>query len=466
MRDCAGEPIRRPILVVAYYFPPFHSAGVSIRIVKFLKYLPGLGWRPLVLTVDDRREYEHLRRGGSAELLEDLPPQVAIHRTGSGEVSAALLERGRAMRKRGGPARAAIDALRRLRNLATRWLLIPDEQLPWLPSAVRAGWRVIRRERPAAILVTCPPHSAALAGIILKRLTRIPLVLDFRDDWVDTPWFRARPRPVRLINRWLERRAVGAADRVVLVTPASLEAFVRRYPRLSRDRFACIPNGVDLADFDGAGGAAESPPARPLLDAEDGCFTIVHAGLLTVAADWRRSPYGFFRALARIRDADPRVYRCLRVVFTGALPREYREQAAGCGVGDIVQEAGYVPRPAFVALLRRADLLLAINYEGFETLVPGKLYEYWAAGSAPILLLSVPGAAQALVDGHGLGRTLAPDNSEGIADAVVAWCRQAQSGQPACISRDGLEAFDRARLAAHLAGILDEVAPARPPRAE
>ena len=466
MRDCAGEPIRRPILVVAYYFPPFHSAGVSIRIVKFLKYLPDLGWHPLVLTVDDRQEYEHLRRGGSAEMLEDLPPQVAIHRTGSGEPSAALLERGRAMRKRGGLARAVIDALRGLRDLATRWLLIPDEQLPWLLSAVRAGWRLARREQPAAILVTCPPHSAALAGIILKRLTGIPLVLDFRDDWVDTPWFQAKPQAVRLINRWLERRAVGAADRVVLVTPASLEAFVRRYPRLPRDRFACIPNGVDLADFDRVGDVAEAAPARPVPDAADRCFTIVHAGLLTVAADWRRSPYGFFRALARIREADPGVYRRLRVVFTGELPGEYRAQAAACGVGDIVQEAGYVPRPAFVALLRRASLLLAINYEGFETLIPGKLYEYWAAGSAPILLLSVPGAAQALVDGHGLGRTLAPDDSEGIADAVVAWCRQALAGQPARISRDGLKAFDRARLAAHLAEILDEVARARLPRAE
>ena len=41
---------KRNILVIAYYFPPMGMSGVQ-RTLKFVKYLPQFGWKPIVLTV-------------------------------------------------------------------------------------------------------------------------------------------------------------------------------------------------------------------------------------------------------------------------------------------------------------------------------------------------------------------------------------------------------------------------------
>ena len=38
----------RKVLMLSYVFPPFFSVGGSIRVVKFVKYLPALGWLPMV----------------------------------------------------------------------------------------------------------------------------------------------------------------------------------------------------------------------------------------------------------------------------------------------------------------------------------------------------------------------------------------------------------------------------------
>ena len=48
----------RNLLMLAYVFPPFFSIGGSIRVVKFIKYLCPLGWRPVVLTIGNKKEYE------------------------------------------------------------------------------------------------------------------------------------------------------------------------------------------------------------------------------------------------------------------------------------------------------------------------------------------------------------------------------------------------------------------------
>ncbi|GIK62370.1 MAG: hypothetical protein BroJett018_01640 [Chloroflexota bacterium] len=441
-----SEKRLRKLLVIAYIFPPFFSVGGSIRVVKFLKYLPSLSWKPYVLTVDDSREYKSLRREGSEELLSDLPSEVVVCRAVAGEASSSLLEKGRAAREKSKFFKLVINTLRDIRDWVTRWLLVPDENITWLPFAVRQGRKIIKENEIDAIFVTCPPHSAAVIGAVLKRLSRRPLVLDFRDDWVDTPWQAERPAFVRRINKWLERFAVSSASKVVLVTPVSHAAFEKRYPR-QKDKMVYIPNGVDLADYAYLDNAPQPTFA--------GKFTIVHAGLLTVAADWNRDPKAFFQALVNIRQAHPEIGDNMRMVFTGELPPEYKAYVTEMGLEGMVEEAGYLPRPEFATLLRNADLLLTINYAGFSTLIPGKIYEYWAVSGPPIMLLSEPGAAHQLIQQYKLGVALKQDDTAGIQQAIMEYYQQRADGQPVRITRDGIDNFARVKLAEKLAGALD-----------
>ena len=42
-------PTRRRVLMLAYYFPPYGGGGVQ-RALKQVKYLPGEGFDPIVVT--------------------------------------------------------------------------------------------------------------------------------------------------------------------------------------------------------------------------------------------------------------------------------------------------------------------------------------------------------------------------------------------------------------------------------
>jgi glycosyltransferase involved in cell wall biosynthesis len=145
-------------------------------------------------------------------------------------------------------------------------------------------------------------------------------------------------------------------------------------------------------------------------------------------------------------------------LFTGRLPENTRKGIAAFGLEGLTQELGDLPAHELVRLFRQAGLLLAINYDGWETIIPGKLYEYWAAGGPPVLLLSGPGAARDLVENHGLGISVDADDTDAIARAIWKVYCLYEAGQPLRLSRAGIEAFDRRRLAARLAQLLDRVA--------
>jgi glycosyltransferase involved in cell wall biosynthesis len=442
----------RNVLMLAYVFPPFFSVGGSIRAVKFAKYLPACGWRPVVLTIDDRQETTSQRCEGSAALLNDIPPEARIYRTRSGEPSAQLQQKGRAARERSRLAAIVVNALSWLRRMSYRYVLLPDAHITWLPTALRHGRRIVREEQIEVIWATCPPHSTAVIAAALKWLTHRPLILDYRDDWIDTPWFRTKPRLSRWLERRLEQWAVHRADRVVCVTTASRAAFVTRYSHLPADKFVLIPNGCDLEDF-AAARSSETPPHDT--------FNIVHAGLLSVDQGWHRSPEALFAALRNIARDQPDIGRRLRVTFTGHLPDLYRRSLADDALKQIVQEAGFLPHDQFVRLLCSADLLLTINYDGFGTLIPGKIYEYWAVGRAPILLLDGEGAAQRFVQAHSLGLCVQPDDIDGIASAILHVYRCREAGTPLRTDTTDLPRYDRKVLTRELASLLGQVSPAK-----
>jgi len=436
----------RKVLMLANHFPPFGSVGGSIRVVKFIKYLPALGWLPVVLTIDDSREYDTQRKRGSEALLQDIPKQVKIHRTTAGEPSVELLERGRKARRQNWLAAVIVNLLSAARRWASAYLLLPDANITWLPFALKMGRQIVNREGIDVIFATCPPHSATLIGAVLKRLTGKPLILDFRDDWIDTPWHCSKPWLIRRIERCLEKWAVKAADRVILVTEWSKSAFVARYPRELKDKFVFIPNGCDLDDY----AILERIPDKP----RDSQFTIVHAGLLSASKGWKRSPEEFFQALRRLRQQHPELAAKLTVAFTGHLPEGYRQMVEVMGLSSVVKEVGHLPRDEFVRFMKAADFLLAINYDDWSTVIPGKIYEYWAVGGPPILLLSCRGAAQSLVEQHELGITAPPYDVEAIQHAVLNIYRRREMGDPMQVNMAGIEEYDRKVLTKKLAQTL------------
>src|SRR5690606_33567275 len=114
---------------------------------------------------------------------------------------------------------------------------------------VREALRVHDNTRPKVVIATGPPFHSFVAGVLLSRMWRVPLVLDYRDEWTECPF------PfVQLGNadHFWERRVNAHADRIVLVTQSQLEHHARAFPNAfanaSRERMVVIPNGWEPAE--------------------------------------------------------------------------------------------------------------------------------------------------------------------------------------------------------------------------
>ena len=71
----SGAPPELSVLVIAYYFPPMGLSGVQ-RTMKFVKYLPECGWRPIVLTAGETPYYAR-----DESLMEELDPLIQAGQT-------------------------------------------------------------------------------------------------------------------------------------------------------------------------------------------------------------------------------------------------------------------------------------------------------------------------------------------------------------------------------------------------
>jgi glycosyltransferase involved in cell wall biosynthesis len=410
----------RKVLVVAYYFPPVGGGGVQ-RTLKAVKYLPTNGWQPIVLSARPPARYPQ-----DPSLTAEIPSQTSVIRT------RAFLAPG--------------WLPWRIRHLVTRWLLLVDEQIGWLPFAVRQGQTMTQRDDISAIYTTSAPITAHLIGLRLKRLTGLPWIADWRDPWIGnfsasfaTPWHE------QLAAR-LERQIVHAADRSTVVSEPMRQALLARYPDLAPERVLTLPNGFDPSDFQGV---------QPL-GQESGRMVIVYSGSFY---GQRQSPRPFLLGLDAALATDPNQRQTLRVRFvgnTGALTMRLVEEL---GLDDVVKFTGYLPHRESIGHLLGADLLLVVigDGPGSEAVFTGKIFEYLASGR-PILALTPAGAAADLLVETGAATIVTPEDVPAIARQILALHQCWRTGQlhsaadPTAFAR-----FDRRQLTARLAQTLNQI---------
>jgi hypothetical protein len=407
------------VLVLAYYFPPLGGAGVQ-RALKFVRYLPQNGWLPTVITTRSRAYPAH-----DESLLEEVPADVRVVRVWEFRVLARL---------------AVLLHQLRLRPLywVASW---PDEEGTWAVGAFLAALREVRRTRPAAILSTSAPFSAHLAALALHRLTGIPWVADFRDEWSANPAAGAQPAWRRRLNRRCERAiARHAADVVVVADHFEIDGV-----RPDSARRTTIPNGVDREDLEGAVGVT----------LDSGMFRISHVGTLYGPQDLREVTAALGRLVAAGTVDVGRV--ALRIVGNVWL------RGFAGSVAVRLEQTGYVEHPRALGEMRAADVLLLYVDPGSRAMT-GKLYEYLAS-ERPILCVTRPDTlAWELVSAWDAGVCVDPRDGPGLDAALTElygrWCRDALAAVDGARARV-LDEYSREALTRRLAVVLTHAAEAR-----
>lgn len=443
-------PACRRVLVVTARFPPDGAVG-NLRTLRLLKHLAEAGTDQEVLTI-----HPSTYRPGTVidtARLAQVPPGVRVTHAPAPRPVARLTAALRSLRPK--PARsegrtagssgrpsAPIGrkrGLRRLQQAVTAALTLPDPEVSWILPAVLAGLRRGKAAPPDVIYSSGPPFSGHVVASILSALLKRPWVADFRDPWARAPWREDRFEFERRAWGIFERFVVTRADAVLFVTQANRDDFAEHYGETIARSFHVVPNGCDLADFDGLVPGPE--PDR---------FVLLHAGSLYGARD----PSPLFRAVATSiasGDIDPARFRIRLVGRIGISGVDLRQLVRQLGLTEVVEFVPHVPRAQVLQQMVDASALLIVQ-PVTKVSVPGKLYEYLAA-RRPILALAEPsGETAAVLRQTPAGIVVSPDDEDGLRQALatlVKGGRRRIESDPAI--------YDGALRAAEIAAILHTV---------
>lgn len=451
----------RTVLMLSYRFAPQGGAG-SLRTTKFARYLPALGWRPIVHTVANPHW------GVWDDVLNsEVPPEAVVYRSrtiepeGAGERAGEQLI-GTAARAVSGSLAARIRrALGALRRQLRVFVLIPDRQAAWIPWAIVRTLIIARRHRPEVLYSSSPPHSAQVAALAVKRLTGLPWVVDFRDLWMQSihrqELYRRRWR--QALETAMERAVVRHADRIIVTTEPNREELARKYG--VGDKVTVIPNGYDAADF-------ARPAVRPA-DVDASCFNMTMTGQVVKLVDMRP----FFHALAQSIARAPALGERLRVRLIGSDPAPYADLIRDLGLTANVRYVPYMPHEQVLQYVRASNVLFLCHIPDWISAgakMSVKLFEYFAAERAILAMTSADSLTAGLLRDAGVGVLVAPDDVAAITGAVLDLFSQWERGTLDVRAVDGfLARFERGHLTTRLAALFDDArshrAPAQTPTA-
>lgn len=365
----------KKVLIVSYYWPPAGGPG-SIRVVKFARYLPRWGWKPVILTVQ-KGEFPYNDPGLADDLSTDLNiyrvktlDPFAIYKNFSGKKADEALPVGLLTHQNTNNKEKLAAWIRAL-------FFIPDARVGWVPFAVQKGLKIIHDEKINLVFTSSPPHSLQLIGLILKEKTKLPWIADLRDPWTDIRFYQYIRRPfcTEKIDQFFEKKVLNSADHLITVSP-SLASQFREKGRMQEDsKISVLPNGFDEADY------------VNLSIKKTSKFQIIHAGNLLD----HQNPDVLWQSLQRLSQEIPDFKKELKIRFIGRIHKTVAETLQQFGLTDNVEVQPFMPHRLLLQEILNAAVLLVVipNVENNKGIVTGKLFEYIGSGR-PILVIGPP----------------------------------------------------------------------------
>jgi len=275
-----------------------------------------------------------------------------------------------------------------------------------------------------AVYASTPPLPQVLLAVLVSVWKRAPMMLEVRDLWPAflTETKLVRSRPVLVALEWIESLSYRYAERCIPVSPP-FAPFVEAMG-VPRRRIVVAPTGAESRER-----AADAAAAWRARHGLDGRFVVAYTGSFNEA-------YGLEAVLAaaeRTAVENPNIHWVF--AGNGRLRGAVEAAAARCAT---IHYLDALPKDELLPVLDGADLGLVTlaDLPLIKMCMPGKLFDYMAAG-LPVLCLC-DGIAGAMVGAAGAGLTLAAADAERIAAAV-----QRMASMPAA-TRQALGASGRA----------------------
>lgn len=404
------------------------GSGVQ-RILKFVKYLRDFGWNPIVLCPEPGAYHTF-----DASLEEEL---------GSYNIEVHRVQANTPLHKMGGQRRVKfpVFAEKILRSIST-FFWLPDNKKGWIDPALESAKSIISNTKIDMVFATAPPYSNFILAKRIKELFHIPVVMDFRDDWLESHLIKYPTKWHYSKMKGIESETLLVADQVITINDVIASAIDNR--KVASNKVKVITHGFDPEDFENSVGTTQKNEK----------LTFLYSGTFYPES----GPEVFLKALASFLEVNPKLRVKLEIQFQGGLADEYKRLIKGLGLEELVTDFGYVKHQTAVKNLMNADILWLNNshQRKKESISLSKTYEYMAT-MKPILALIPDGDTKKTLESYNASFIVDQNDKEALKAYFSHIFTQWESDTFPKPDKNYVQKFDRKQLTSELASIFNVI---------
>lgn len=399
----------KKVLFISYFFPPIESTGVpgAMRSIKFIRNLSN----GIIHVIAPS---EHILHSQSALSHISLPiKNETLHRIRPWDIFKQLLalrshfkknntvnndqieaepSPQKAVFKASNESEVSINKIQLFKDFIYNLCYFPDQAGPWILPATRYGKKLVKEHDIDVIFATGSPWSSLITGYLISKASNTPLIVDFRDPWINNPFHVSKGNT---LDKWaikLERKIVTHASIVSLNTEPLKSEFLERYPNIDSEKFIVLPNGFDLIDFENI----DLNHTKTNTDT----ITLCHAGFLYGLRD----PATLLNAIEQANKETNNQNKKIIFKQIGDVQLSYDICER---YKDMIADGSFIIEPPMsytdcLQELAKSDWVINIQ-PATKSQVPSKLYDYLAINRPIINITPEDGALGQLVKKHNLG---------------------------------------------------------------
>jgi len=441
------------ILFIATEFPPLMVGGV-FRSIYFTKYLPSFGIIPIVLT-------------------DDVEYSIKFGLRKNEELDSTLLNKfdERVQIKKIKHKWEKIKDWNKLRKKLFHYFKIAETSYSLWEENIWPSINELIGSDVSVIFATVPPFYSALVAVHLAKKIKKPLILDFRD-----PWLNWRTQPYATYFHYLrtkraEKYCINNAAHIIVTSDQTKIDYLRFYPELEQTKISVITNGYDTPVSDWkiirqysdkfrigyVGSFYYNPDARKLM-MTPWWEKKYHRKLQYIheQQDWLyRSPFFFFKAIRKMLDAFPEIEDYLEIQFAGIKPAWLDSMVMESNIGNVFLHLGTLSHKESFDFQHSCSALLLTSSKvigGQDYSIAGKTFEYFGM-QKPILGFVTEGAQKRILEKSGMAVICDPDDPEASSKKLLELIDGNITFSP---NADFLNSLSRKNLTRELSNIIME----------
>ena len=425
----------KKILIITYYWPPAGGPGVQ-RWLKFAKYLPDFGWKPVIFTPENP-SYPLI----DETLENEVPKDLEIIKTKIWEPY-QLAEKLNKSNKKFKAGQFDVGQNQSWKSKLSIWVrgnfFIPDARVFWVKPSVKFLKKYLTENHFDAFVTTGPPHSMHLIGLNLKKeFPNLKWIADFRDPWTEISYYKhlKLTKSSDKKHRSLEQKVFENADVTLATSYSDAENF-----RKKGANSVCITNGFEVLSED-----------KNKVDIKSDKFTLSYVGVL----EQLRNPEILWKTLNEILSENEDFATDFKLKFVGRVDDKILNELENSALKNSILNLGYLPHEKSVLEMKNSSLLLITNFpqESSKGIIPGKIFEYLATGNQILSFGPKDADVAMILEKTNAGKHFGYEEKENVKNYILSIYKNWKSGKLQSENAN-IEEFSRKNLTKKLSEIL------------